>query len=88
VGNSADKIASRKSPPSLPASNHVLPSGESAKYSGIYKLEHPRKEMHQAEKEIFIPQGTVLPSCNQCACTLQYKLVRRVDYITEDPDFQ
>lgn len=88
MGNPTDKIACRKGPPNLPTFNHVLPSGERTRYSGIYKLKHPNEETHQTEKEIFIPQDTLLPCCSRCASTLQYRLVRRVDYITEDSDFQ
>lgn len=87
MGNPQDKIISRRMP-SLPASNHVLASGESARYSGIYKLEHQLPEQHEAQKEIFIPRDTCLPFCQQCARPLKFYLVRKIGYIAEDPDFQ
>lgn len=87
MGNPKDKIVSRKMP-SLPASNHVLASGERARYSGIYKLEHHLPDVHEVEKDIFISEGTWLPFCRQCARPLQFRLVRKMDYIAEDPDFQ
>jgi hypothetical protein len=85
VGNPGDKIVRRKKTPSLPASNHVPASGQSARYSGIYKLEH---EPHEIEEEIFIRKGTTLPFCRQCSGPIKFRLIRTVDYISEDPDFQ
>ena len=85
MGNPGDKIVRRKEVPSLPASNHVLASGQSARYSGIYKLEDHHHEM---EEEIFIRKDTKLPFCGQCSSPLKFRLIRKVDYIAEDPDFQ
>ncbi|HLJ30613.1 MAG TPA: hypothetical protein VKY85_28165 [Candidatus Angelobacter sp.] len=71
--------------PHLVASTDVLVSGQSTRYSGIYKLEH---QSHDMKEEIFVRKGTKLPSCRQCTGPLKFRLVKKVDYIAEDPDFQ
>jgi hypothetical protein len=88
VGNQREKIASRKKLPSLAGSNHVFASGENARHSGIYKIEHHSEQVHQVEKEVFIAGGTKLPFCPLCASPLKFRLMQTVQYITEDPDFQ
>jgi hypothetical protein len=87
VGNPGESMASRK-PSELPTSNHVFASGENTHYSGIYKSEHPTSTQHEDEQEIFIPKGTKLPSCPHCSSPLQYRLIRQMNSISEDPDFQ
>ena len=83
VGNPADRIVSDEKMPA-PAISRVLASGESAAHSGIYKLEH---WPHDAEEEIFIRKGTQLPFCHRCTGPLKFRLIRKVVYIAEDPDF-
>lgn len=85
MGNPKDKNVIKEMP-ILPASNHVLASGESARYSGIYKLEHQSQPAH--ERETFIPKDTMLPFCKECALPLTFRLVRKMKSIAEDPDFQ
>lgn len=84
VGNPADRIVCDERTPA-PGFSRVLASGESAAHSGIYKLEH---WSHDAEEEIFIREGTRLPFCHRCTGPLMFRLVRKLVYITEDPDFE
>lgn len=63
----------------------VLTSGETARHSGIYKLQH---NSHAVDEEIFIREGTILPSCHDCGNPMTFLLVRKVKHIEEDPDFQ
>ena len=67
-----------------PASNDVLASGESARHSGLYNVEHGSDVI---EQEIFIRKGTLLPFCQDCGNPIKYRLVKRMEYIAEDPDF-
>lgn len=86
MGNPGDKIVRRDSLPSLP--NQILASGERARYSGIYRFEHASGVEHGIPEEVFVPKGLELPLCRQCGSTLQFALIRQVDNIFEDPDFQ
>lgn len=65
--------------------HQVFASGEVVLHSGLYKLRH---DSHNVEKEIFIRKGTSLPACNDCGKPVSFILVREVEHIDEDPDFQ
>ena len=75
---------------SLDAGGHThgerqLRTGEPAAVSGIYQVfEHP----HLAEGELFVQRGSVLPSCPICREPAQFRLVKKIVHITEDPDFK
>ena len=83
MGNPNNKTAVKKQPRS-PASNDVLASGESARHSGLYNVEHGSDVI---EQEIFIRKGTMLPLCQDCGNPIKYRLVKKMEYIAEDPDF-
>lgn len=88
MGNPEEKNVSRNNGPSLADSNHSLASGEKTSHSGIYKIQHNSNQIHQIERELFIPKGSELPLCRQCASPLSFRLIEMVVYIAEDPDFQ
>lgn len=88
MGNPKQKIASKNGAPGLPVSNHFLASGEHARQSGVYRIEHDGDQIHEIKKELFIPSGTKLPFCRQCSNSLKFQLIERIDYIAEDRDFQ
>jgi hypothetical protein len=88
VGNPKRKIVSRRKASNSMGANHLLPSGESTRCSGIYKIEHHSHEIQQMEKEIFVRKGVKLPFCPQCASALEFRLQKKVNHISEDPDFQ
>ena len=85
MGNLKNNILSRKKPPGLSDANEVFTSGESARYSGLYKVEHGP---HEVEQEIFIQKGTKLPLCQDCGNPIKFRLVKEINSITEDPDFR
>jgi hypothetical protein len=87
VGNPKKRIVSGKKASSSSDCNHVLPSGEHTKYSGIYEIEDHSHHTHRIEKEIFIRKGVKLPFCSQCASSLSFRLMQKVEHINEDPDF-
>jgi hypothetical protein len=88
VGNPKDKNTSKKKMPNFAGSNHLAASGETARHSGIYRIEHAPDQIHEIEKEVFIRKGTKLPVCRQCGGPLKFRLIQRVDYIADDPDFE
>ncbi len=63
-------------------------TGETARYSGVYMIEHNDHSAERAQKEILIVKGSVLPRCPTCNEPLRFYLLRRVDHIAEDPDFR
>lgn len=87
MGNQNEKFGNKRETPSLPGSNHLSVSGENAKHSGIYRIQHEPHQIHQVEKEVFIRRGAMLPFCSQCAGGLRFRLIARVGHIREDPDF-
>jgi hypothetical protein len=62
-------------------------TGETARYSGLYLIEHSDHSADRAKKEILVVKGSVLPRCSACNEPLRFYLLRRVDHIAEDPDF-
>lgn len=84
MGNPAEKMVSNGKMPG-PVANSVLASGESTPDSGIYKLE---QESHAGEQEIFIRKGTRLPFCRRCTGPLRFRLIKKLVYIADDPDFR
>ena len=83
MGNLKSKTIGRKQPRS-PASNDVLASGENVRHSGLYNIEH---DSDVIEQEIFIRKGTMLPFCQDCGNPIKYRLIQKMEYIAEDPDF-
>lgn len=65
---------------SLPT--HV--SGETASFSGIYRLEHRE---HPVAKELVILKGTKFPSCPACSQPITFTMIKQANEITDDPDF-
>lgn len=65
--------------------DEVFASGEIALHSGLYRLQH---DFHAVEEEIFIRRGTTLPACHDCGSPVSFTLVRKVEHIEDDPDFQ
>lgn len=84
MGNLAVKIAHKMKLLGR-SSDCFLASGERAAHSGIYQLEH---QSHNAEEEIFIRNGTKLPFCPRCTRPIRFRLIKKLPYIAEDPDFQ
>lgn len=81
TGKIYDIQAFRKKPDeSLPS--HV--SAEIAKFSGIYRLEHPK---HPVAKELVILKGSKFPSCPACNQPITFWLIKQADEIADDPDF-
>ena len=83
MGNLKDNPVQREQPRS-PASNDVLASGENVRHSGLYNIEH---DSDVIEQEIFIRKGTMLPFCQDCGNPIKYRLIQKMEYIAEDPDF-
>jgi hypothetical protein len=88
MGNPKDKFGNKRKTRSSTPSNHALVSGERAKHSGVYSVEHESHEIHKVETEIFIRRGANLPVCRQCARPLKFQLKEKINYIAEDTDFQ
>ena len=82
IGN--PKLSAKKESSHTDAAQ-ILRSGEITRHSGLYRLQH---DSHAVEKEIFIRKGTTLPACHDCGNPLTFLLVREVEHIDEDPDFQ
>ncbi len=59
-------------------------SGDTATFSGIYLLEHPR---HPVPKELVILKGSKFPSCPACSERITFRLFKQANEITDDPDF-
>jgi hypothetical protein len=59
-------------------------SGETARFSGIYRLEHRE---HPVAKELVVLKGSKFPSCPACSEPITFALVRQADEIADDPDF-
>ncbi|HEY6249018.1 MAG TPA: hypothetical protein VI685_03600 [Candidatus Angelobacter sp.] len=74
-----------KKEPGLENAAEILRSGEIAQHSGLYELQH---DSHAVEKEVFLRKGTTLPACQDCGKPLTFILVRKVEHIEDDPDFQ
>jgi hypothetical protein len=74
-----------KTESSLNDADEILNSGEITRHSGLYRLQH---DSHAVEKEIFIRRGTILPPCHDCGKPVTFLLLRKVEHIDEDPDFQ
>lgn len=70
---------------SLKNTGENLKTGETTRRSGLYRLLH---DSHAVEKEIFIRKGTTLPACHDCGKPVTFILVKEVEHIDEDPDFQ
>lgn len=79
------QTASAKMKRSPEFAGEVLASGEIALHSGLYRLQH---DSHAVEEEIFIRRGTTLPACHDCGSPVTFTLVRKVEHIEDDPDFQ
>ena len=79
------RIAKMKKKSGSEDADETLCSGDLARHSGLYRLQH---ESHAVEQEVFIRKGTRLPACNDCGKPLTFILVRKVEHIEDDPDFQ
>ena len=69
----------------MPARDGLTLTGELAQVSGVYQAEH--KE-HGIQVEFFVRKGTRFPACSRCDKPFHFQLVRKLDYIAEDPDFK
>lgn len=65
-----------------PRPRHV--SGETANFSGIYRLEHRK---HAVARELVVLKGSTFPSCPACSEPITFTLDIQADEITNDPDF-
>lgn len=65
--------------------DETLSSGDLARHSGLYRLEH---DSHGVETEVFVRKGTPFPVCNDCGKPVTFILVRKVEHIEDDPDFR
>ena len=65
-------------------SQPVRVSGDTANFSGIYRLIHAK---HPVAKELVILKGAKFPSCPACSEPITFMLVKQADEITTDPDF-
>jgi hypothetical protein len=88
VGNPSDNILRRKKASYVADADDFLVSGESARHSGLYTLEHDSTKVGIAQPEVFIRRGTTLPVCQDCGNPVLFRLVKKMDYIAEDPDFR
>ncbi len=61
-------------------------SGETAMVSGIYRVKHSH-DPFVTRKDLLINKGAELPACAICGRPVQFRLVKKVDHISEDPDF-
>jgi hypothetical protein len=59
-------------------------SGDTANFSGIYCLEHPK---HPVARELVVLKGSKFPSCPACNEPITFTLVKQADEIADDPDF-
>src|SRR5258708_16602806 len=53
-------------------------TGETARYSGLYLIEHNDHSSERAQKEILIVKVAVFPRCPACNERLRLHLLRRV----------
>ncbi len=86
VGNHSEDTRNERSQVGSYQENGQV-TGETARYSGLYLIEHSDHAASRAQKEILIVKGAVLPRCPACNEPLRFFLLRRVDHIAEDPDF-
>lgn len=61
-----------------------LESGAIAKVSGLYGSDH--KECSRAS--IWVQRDHKLPDCMDCGKSIRFKLLKKVQHISEDIDFQ
>lgn len=59
-------------------------TGHRAVVSGIYQVEHPE---HFSGSKFWIQKDTLLPFCPGCGEPIKFRLLERINYIHEDPDF-
>ena len=59
-------------------------SGETANFSGIYRLLHAK---HPVAGELVVLKGSKFPSCGACNEPITFTLIRQADEIANDPDF-
>jgi len=78
----------RKKNGGLPHFRNVLVSGDTARDSGLYALEHNSSGDGTRHQEIFVRKGTKLPVCRDCGSSVKFRLLKKMMYIDEDPDFQ
>jgi len=78
----------RKKNGGLPHFRNVLVSGDTARDSGLYALEHNLSGDGTRHQEIFVRKGTKLPLCQECGNSVKFRLLKKMMYIDEDPDFQ
>ena len=87
AGNPRDRIK-RKKNGGLPHFRNVLVSGDTATDSGLYALEHNSSGDGTGYQEFFVRKGTKLPTCQDCGGSVQFRLLKKMMYIDEDPDFR
>jgi hypothetical protein len=68
-----------------PGKLHRQISGEIAKFSGLYRVQH---RGHVIKNELLVIQGTTFPFCPTCREAIEFHLVEKVGHIEDDPDFQ
>jgi hypothetical protein len=61
-----------------------LESGDVAKISGFYVSNHPACEA----ADIWIRRDSQLPVCATCGKSATFRLRRKIEHISEDPDFK
>ena len=61
-----------------------ISSGEVVQVSGVYELDHRN---HTQGKQYFVAKGVTLPLCPVCGKNAIFRLVEKVEHISEDPDF-
>ena len=60
-------------------------SGEIAKLSGLYRLDHRN---HEILLELVLIENTPLPYCASCDAPIFFHLIQHAPLISNDPDFQ
>lgn len=68
----------------LPESAELLRSGDMARHSGLYRIEDDSKASNQ---QLYVVKGMRLPVCPNCHGAVHFRLVEKIPYIAEDPDF-
>lgn len=55
-----------------------------ARHSGLYRIEDDSKASNQ---QLYVVKGMRLPVCPTCHGAVHFRLVEKIPYIAEDPDF-
>jgi hypothetical protein len=63
--------------------NDRLRPGDQCETSGVYRVYH---HAHRLPHSVFIPAGTVLPTCRRCGDKVEFGLLLQSEPLTSDHD--